>query len=86
MNTMMANYSKSNIKMRKFPLRRWIFLIGLDIVSNQIKELSSFFAENTSEWTGIITGTAIGAVAGFLLGPIGWIGMGRCCCLENIFW
>lgn len=77
MNTMMANYSKSNIKMREISTKKMDFPnLDLDIVSNQIKELSSFFAENTSEWTGIITGTAIGAVAGFLLGPIGWIGMG----------
>ena len=34
------------------------------------------FTESASEWTGVLTAGAIGAVAGFLLGPIGWIGMG----------
>lgn len=77
MSKMMANYSKSDIKMGKLSAKQ-IELpeMDLDLISDQIQELASSFTESASEWTGVLTGAAIGAVAGFLLGPIGWIGMG----------
>lgn len=77
MSKMMANYSKSDIQMGKLSAKQ-IDLpeLDLDIISNQIQDLASTFTESASEWTRVITGAAIGAVAGFLLGPIGWIGMG----------
>lgn len=77
MSKMMANYSKSDIKMGKLSAKQ-IELpeMDLDLISDQIQELASSFTESASEWTGILTAGAIGAVAGFLLGPIGWIGMG----------
>lgn len=77
MSKMMANYSKSDIKMGKLSAKQ-IELpeMDLDLISEQIQELASSFTESASEWTGVLTGAAIGAVAGFLLGPIGWIGMG----------
>ena len=77
MSKMMANYSKSDIKMGKLSAKQ-IELpeMDLDLISDQIQELASSFTESASEWTGVLTAGAIGAVAGFLLGPIGWIGMG----------
>lgn len=77
MSKMMANYSKSDIKMRKLSAKR-IELpeMDLDLISEQIQELASSFAENASKRTSVLTGAATSAVAGFLLGPIGWIGMG----------
>lgn len=77
MSKMMANYSKSDIKMGKLSAKQ-IELpeMDLDLISGQIQELASSFTESASAWTGVLTGAAIGAVAGFLLGPIGWIGMG----------
>ena len=45
-------------------------------ISSQIQDLASQFTEEASSLTDVITGAAIGAVAGFLLGPIGWIGLG----------
>lgn len=77
MSKMMANYSKSDIKMGKLSAKQ-IELpeMDLDLISEQIQELASSFTESASGWTGVLTGAAIGAVAGFLLGPIGWIGMG----------
>lgn len=77
MSKMMANYSKSDIKMGNLSAKQ-IELpeMDLDLISDQIQELASSFTESASEWTGVLTAGAIGAVAGFLLGPIGWIGMG----------
>ena len=77
MSKMMAIYSKSDIKMGKLSAKQ-IELpeMDLDLISDQIQELASSFTESASEWTGVLTAGAIGAVAGFLLGPIGWIGMG----------
>lgn len=77
MSKMMANYSKSDIKMGKLSAKQ-IELpeMDLDLISDQIQELASSFTESASEWTGVLTAGAIGAVAGFLLGLIGWIGMG----------
>lgn len=77
MSKMMANYSKSDIKMGKLSAKQ-IELpeMDLDLISDQIQELASSFTESASEWTGVLTAGAIGAVAGFLLGPIGWIGIG----------
>lgn len=77
MSKMMANYSKSDIKMGNLSANQ-IELpeMDLDLISEQIQELASSFTESASEWTGVLTGAAIGAVAGFLLGPIGWISMG----------
>ena len=77
MSKMMANYSKSDIKMGKLSAKQ-IELpeMDLDLISEQIQELASSFTESASGLTGVLTGAAIGAVAGFLLGPIGWIGMG----------
>lgn len=77
MSKMMANYSKSDVQMGKLSAKK-IDLpeLDLDIISNQIQDLASTFTESASEWTGVITGVAIGVVARFLLGPIGWIGMG----------
>ena len=77
MSKMLANYSKSDIKMGKLSAKQ-IELpeMDLDLISDQIQELASSFTESASEWTGVLTAGAIGAVAGFLLGPIGWIGMG----------
>ena len=77
MSKMMANYSKSDIKMGKLSAKQ-IELpeMDLDLISEQIQELASSFTESASGLTGVLTSAAIGAVAGFLLGPIGWIGMG----------
>ena len=86
MNKMMANYSKSDIQMGKLSAKK-IDLpeLDLDIISDQIQDLASTFTESASEWTGVITGAVIGAVAGFLLGPIGWIGMGLVAAWKFIF-
>ena len=77
MSKMMANYSKSDIKMGKLSAKQ-IELpeMNLDLISDQIQELASSFAESASEWTDVLTAGAISAVAGFLLGPLGWIGVG----------
>lgn len=77
MSKIMANYSKSDIKMGKLSAKQ-IELpeMNLDLISDQIQELASMFTESTSEWTGVLTAGAIGAVAGFLLGSLGWIGVG----------
>lgn len=77
MNRVIANYSKSDIQMGKISAGKMeLPEIDMDVVSYQIKELASSFTEEASVLTSAITGAAIGAVAGFLLGPIGWIGMG----------
>lgn len=85
MSKMMANYSKSDIKMGKLSAKQIeLPKMDLDLISEQIQELASSFTESASAWTGVLTGAAIGAVAGFLLGPIGWIGMGAAA-LWNAF-
>jgi len=87
LNTMMANYSKSNIKMGQLQTEQ-IELPNLDfgIISEQIQELSSTFTEDSSVWSELITGAAIGAVAAFVFsGPLVWI-TGGLAYLAKVFW
>lgn len=86
MSKMMTNYTKSDIKMGKLSAEQ-IELpeMDLNLISDQIQDLANSFTESASEWTGVLTGAAIGAVAGFLLGPIGWIGMGAVALFNAFF-
>lgn len=83
---MMANYSKSDIKMGKISANELdLPELDLDVISGQIQEVAATITDSASEWTGVVTSVAIGAVAGFLLGPIGWIAMGAYAFLKGIF-
>lgn len=77
MSKMMANYSKTEIAMGKIS-GSGIQLpeLDIDVVSTQIQEIAGTFSESSSDWTDIVKDAALGGVAGFLLGPIGWIGAG----------
>lgn len=82
----MANYTKTDIKLGSLNATEIEFPdIDLDAISGQIQEVASSISENATEWTGIVTNVAIGAVAGFLLGPIGWIAMGAYAFFKGFF-
>lgn len=83
---MMANYSKSDVKMGKLSAKELdLPELDLDVISGQIQEITATITDSASVWTGVVTNVAIGAVAGFLLGPIGWITMGAYAFLKGIF-
>lgn len=86
MSKMMANYSKSDIKMGNLSAKQ-IELPEMDfnLISDQIQDLASSFTESASGWTDVLTGAAFGAVAGFLLGPIGWISVGAVALWNALF-
>lgn len=83
---MMANYSKSEIKMGTLSAKELDLPdLDLDVVSGQIQEVAAIITDSASEWTSVVTSVAIGAVAGFLLGPIGLIAMGAYTIFKSFF-
>lgn len=86
MANLMANYSKSDIKMGSLSAKELdLPELDLDGISAQIQEVAGTITANASQWTGVVTDVAMGVVAGFLLGPIGWIAMGAYAFFKRIF-